>query len=53
MKQYGIKPSPLATSGQVGTFNEVMLGHIDIGWAMPSFGMDAIEEGKIRVIARE
>ncbi len=29
-----------------------MSGRIDVGWAEAPFGVDAIEEGKIRVVAR-
>jgi ABC-type nitrate/sulfonate/bicarbonate transport system substrate-binding protein len=32
--------------------DEVMSGHIDVGWATPPFGIDAIEEDQIRVVAR-
>jgi NitT/TauT family transport system substrate-binding protein len=29
-----------------------MLGNINVGWAVPPFGLDALEEEQIRIIAR-
>ena len=40
------------TGSPAGTFTQTMSGQIDIGWSSPPFGVDAIEQGKIRVIAR-
>ena len=28
-----------------------MSGQIDVGWAAPPFGLDQLDEGKIRIIA--
>jgi NitT/TauT family transport system substrate-binding protein len=53
VKQYRLnKARPMVTGGQTATFNQVMSGHVDVGWAEAPFGVDAVEEGKIRVIAR-
>jgi NitT/TauT family transport system substrate-binding protein len=52
IKQYGVKPKPTATGGPPGTFTQVMSGQVDVGWAAPPFGLDAIEQGKIRVVGR-
>ena len=52
VKQYGITAKPLATGGTAGTFTQVMSGQVDIGWSSPPFGIDAVREGKIRIIAR-
>jgi NitT/TauT family transport system substrate-binding protein len=42
----------IATGGPAATFTQVMSGQIDVGWSSPPFGLDAVTEGKIRVIAR-
>jgi len=52
IKQYRLKARPTAIGGAVATFNQVIAGRIDVGWAEAPFGVDAIEEGKIRVVAR-
>ena len=53
IKQYRLKAArPMAIGGQTATFNQVMSGHVDVGWAEAPFGIDAIEQGKIRVVAR-
>jgi NitT/TauT family transport system substrate-binding protein len=53
IKQYRLKARPTAIGGgAVPTFNQVMSGHVDVGWAEAPFGVDAIEQGKIRVVAR-
>jgi NitT/TauT family transport system substrate-binding protein len=53
IKQYRLKARPTAIGGgAAATFNQVMSGHVDVGWAEAPFGVDAIEQGKIRVVAR-
>src|SRR5215471_4589448 len=52
IKQYRLKARPIAIGGPAATFNQVMSGRIDVGWAEAPFGVDAVEEGKIRVVAR-
>ena len=42
----------VATGSPSSTFAQTMSGQIDIGWSSPPFGVDAIEQGKIRVVAR-
>jgi NitT/TauT family transport system substrate-binding protein len=51
MKQYGLKAIPTATGGPAPTLTQVMSGQIDIGWSAPPFGLDLIDQNKIRVIA--
>jgi NitT/TauT family transport system substrate-binding protein len=46
------KAKPVATGGPPPTFTQVMSGQIDVGWATPPFGIEALEQGKIRIIAR-
>jgi NitT/TauT family transport system substrate-binding protein len=42
----------VATGSPAATFTQVMSGQIDVGWASPPFGLDAIADGKIRIVAR-
>ena len=51
MKQYDLKAKPTGTGGPPGTLTQVMSGQIDIGWAAPPFGLQQLDEGKIRVLA--
>jgi NitT/TauT family transport system substrate-binding protein len=53
IKEYGLSTArPVATGGPPPTFTQVMSGQIDVGWATPPFGIEALEQGKIRIIAR-
>jgi NitT/TauT family transport system substrate-binding protein len=47
----GVKAKPTATGGLPATLTQVMSGQIDIGWAVPPFGLREVEEGKIRIVA--
>jgi NitT/TauT family transport system substrate-binding protein len=51
MKQYELKAKPTSTGGPPGTLTQVMSGQIDVGWAAPPFGLQQLDEGKIRKIA--
>jgi len=51
IKQYDLKAKAIATGSPPSTLTQVMSGQIDVGWAGPPFGLDLIEQGKIRVIA--
>jgi NitT/TauT family transport system substrate-binding protein len=51
MRQFDLKAKPTATGGPPGTLTAVMSGNIDIGWSAPPFGLDLLEQGKIRIIA--
>jgi NitT/TauT family transport system substrate-binding protein len=42
----------VSTGGMPSTFTQVMTGQIDVGWAAVPFGVDALESGKIRLVAR-
>ena len=46
----GAKPTP--TGGLPATHTQVMSGQIDVGWAVPPFGVKEISEGKIRVVVK-
>jgi NitT/TauT family transport system substrate-binding protein len=52
VEELGLKAKPTATGSPPGTLTSVMSGQIDIGWAAPPFGINEINEGKIRIIAR-
>jgi NitT/TauT family transport system substrate-binding protein len=47
-----VKINPVATGSPGPTFIQVMSGQIDMGWSIPPFNVDALEEGKIRIVAR-
>jgi NitT/TauT family transport system substrate-binding protein len=51
MKQYDLSAKPTATGGPPATLTQVMSGQVDVGWSAPPFGLDQLDEGKIRVIA--
>ncbi len=51
ISQYGLKARPVATGGPPATLTQVMSGQIDVGWAGPPFGLDLVDQGKIRIIA--
>lgn len=51
LRQAGSKAKPVATGGLPSTRTQVMTGQIDIGWAVPPFGLQDIADGKIRIIA--
>jgi NitT/TauT family transport system substrate-binding protein len=52
MKQYDLKAKPTATGGPPATLTAVMSNQIDIGWSAPPFGLDQLDQGLIRIIAR-
>jgi NitT/TauT family transport system substrate-binding protein len=52
LKQYGSKAKPTSTGGLPATHTQVMSGQIDIGWAVPPFGVKELVENKIRVVVR-
>ena len=52
IKQFSLKARPTVIGGAAAAFNQVMAGHVDVGWAEAPFGLEAIEQGKIRVVAR-
>ena len=51
-QQAGVKFKPVAAGSATATLTQVMSGQLDVGWAAAPFGVEAIEQGKIRVIAR-
>ncbi len=51
-KSSGVKFKPTATGAAPATLTQVMSGQIDVGWAGAPFGVDLVDAGKTRVIAK-
>jgi NitT/TauT family transport system substrate-binding protein len=51
MKDYGFTAKLTATGNVPATFTSVMSGQMDIGFSTPPFGLDALKEGRARLIA--
>src|ERR1041385_8280361 len=51
MKDYGFQAKLTATGNVPATFTSVMSGQVDIGFSTPPFGLDALKDGKARLIA--
>jgi NitT/TauT family transport system substrate-binding protein len=52
LDQYKVEARPVSTGGHPATLTMAMTAQIDIGRGAAPFGLDLVEEGKIRVIAR-
>ncbi|HZQ60469.1 MAG TPA: ABC transporter substrate-binding protein [Casimicrobiaceae bacterium] len=52
IRQSGVAMKPVATGSPASTFTQTMSGQVDIGWSSPPFGVEALQQGKIRLIAR-
>jgi NitT/TauT family transport system substrate-binding protein len=52
LKQYKLDAKPVALGGMQATFTQTMTGQVDVGWAAAPFGLDAVADGKIRIVAR-
>ncbi len=48
----GVTTKPTATGSPPSTFTQVMSGQVDIGWTAPPLMLDALETGRIRVLAK-
>ncbi len=51
MKDYGFAAKLTATGNVPATFTSVMTGQVDIGFSTPPFGLDALAEGRARLVA--
>ena len=51
-KMAGVNVKPTATGSPPPTFTQVMSGQVDIGWTAPPLMLDALESGRIRVLAK-
>jgi NitT/TauT family transport system substrate-binding protein len=52
LDQHKVDARPVSTGGHPATLTMAMTGQVDIGRGAAPFGLDLVEEGKIRVIAR-
>jgi len=52
-REFGIQAKPVATGGTASTFRQTMAGQVDIGWSAPPFGVAALQQGRIRIVARQ
>jgi NitT/TauT family transport system substrate-binding protein len=52
MKDFDVPLRPTATGSPANTFTAVMSGQIDIGWSSPPLGVEALVDGKIRLLTR-
>ncbi len=52
IKRFNGSAKPTATGSPSSTLTQVMSGQIDVGWSSPPFALDALEQNKIRIIAR-
>lgn len=51
IKHFGVAAKPVSTGAAAITLTQAMSGQVDVGWASPPFGLEQLEEGKIRLIA--
>jgi NitT/TauT family transport system substrate-binding protein len=52
LDQYKVDAKPVATGGHPATLTMAMTGQIDIGRGAAPFGLDLVENGTIRIVAR-
>jgi NitT/TauT family transport system substrate-binding protein len=52
LDQYKVDAKPVSTGGHPATLTMAMTGQIDIGRGAAPFGLELVDEGKIRVVAR-
>lgn len=52
IKEYDLKAKPVATGSPAATLTAVMTKQVDVGWSSPPLGLQQIDDGSIRVIAR-
>jgi len=52
VKESGVALKPTAAGSPANTLTAVMSGQVDIGWSSPPLGVEALEQGKIRLVAR-
>jgi NitT/TauT family transport system substrate-binding protein len=53
IREFGVQAKPVATGSPASTFTQTMSGQVDIGWSSPPFGIEALQQGRIRIVARE
>src|SRR5438093_2033327 len=53
IREFGVQAKPVATGSPASTFTQTMSGQVDIGWSSPPFGVEALQQGRIRLVVRE
>src|SRR5438445_1346900 len=53
IRQFGVDMKPVATGSPASTFTQTMSGQVDIGWSSPPFGVEALQQNRIRLVAKE
>jgi ABC-type nitrate/sulfonate/bicarbonate transport system substrate-binding protein len=51
-KHFGVNAKPVASGAAAATLTQTMTRQIDVGWASPPFGLEQLQKGEIRLIAR-
>src|SRR4051812_10295936 len=51
-KHFGVSLVPQATGNYASTLTQVMTKQVDIGFAQAPFALDAVEDGRIRLVAK-
>ncbi|MGP0092877.1 MAG: ABC transporter substrate-binding protein [Xanthobacteraceae bacterium] len=51
-KHSGVDFKPIATGAAPATFTQTMSGQVDVGWAGAPFGVEAVERGSTRMVAK-
>ncbi len=52
IRQYSLFVKAVSTGGMPATLTQTMTAHVDVGWAAAPFGIDALEDGRTRLVAR-
>jgi NitT/TauT family transport system substrate-binding protein len=52
INHFSVSERPVSTGAAAVTLTQAMSGQIDVGWASPPFGLEALDDGRIRLIAR-
>ena len=52
IRQNNLDVKPVSTGNMPATFTQTMTGQINVGFASAPFGIDALDDGRIRLIAR-
>jgi NitT/TauT family transport system substrate-binding protein len=50
-KHYDVKVQPVATGSPVATLTQALSGQVDVGWTAAPIGVDALQDGRIRIVA--
>jgi NitT/TauT family transport system substrate-binding protein len=53
IREFGVAAKPVATGSPASTFTQTMSGQVDVGWSSPPFGIEALQQGRIRIVVRE